>query len=860
MALNLRRVLVTVLALLLCSTSLVSLAHAETPSPVEPTPTVTEPSSPQPAPSASSTATPAEGDGTATAVPTPVEQPLDTPLPVTSEVERPSLAEFEVAEVQAASEPMTAQARAMAYPVDLGPATWALPLLGQPTSAATPITGGRYQPFEYGYVYWTTGARGGLFLVFGDIAAAYRGTNAHNGSLGLPISDETRIATGGSYQRFTNGLVYRNDSGTHYVFGGIGQRYLALGGHLGYLGQPTSSEILIAPGVVVQTFTGGSLYWTTTGLHEVSGGFGSLYRATGAHAGPLGLPTGPEVTVRGGVYQQFANGSISWGPAGVHAVIGALDVRLRGTGGYTGYLGFPAGAQLSVNANTVGQAFTGGYLYGTSAGVYEVSGGFGRVYRADNAHEGVLGLPTGNEESVPGGVVQRFAGGLIYWGPAGVYTVTGGIGSLYRAHGAHASIFGLPLSGEDPIPGRSGVVQRFQRGQFYYSSTTGVQFVFGAIGQAYQASGGATGPLGLPTGVEYAIPGGSRQLFEKGAISYRAGVGTKLEFTAAAVPYTRNDTFINAIAPMAQLSQQIYGVPASVTIAQAILESGWGGSTLSRYGQAYFGVKCTSSYGAYATGCIPLPTWEVYNGVDVIVWAHFRSYDSLTDSVLDHGHFLRNNSRYAPAFLTTDAVAFAQAIHRAGYATDPAYASKLAGIISANNLTRFDYGAPAGVVPVTGAIGAHYQALGGPGGVLGTAVGIESDGPVAGSRLVSFDRGVITSAPGAGVHALYGDIWNRYRLDPNLRGLVGVPTTDEFAAGSAVGQQFQRGVIYRTGPGTTQLVFGGIYATYQGAGGHAGPLGVPTSGEQAYGAGVIQYFTGGSITWDASRGAVVHLN
>ena len=87
------------------------------------------------------------------------------------------------------------------------------------------------------------------------------------------------------------------------------------------------------------------------------------------------------------------------------------------------------------------------------------------------------------------------------------------------------------------------------------------------------------------------------------------------------VSYTKVATFINAVAPMAQESQRIYGVPASVTLAQAILESGWGGSTLSRYGQAYFGVKCSSDTGPYATNCVKLPTWEVINGQNVTVMA-----------------------------------------------------------------------------------------------------------------------------------------------------------------------------------------------------------------------------------------------
>ena len=262
------------------------------------------------------------------------------------------------------------------------------------------------------------------------------------------------------------------------------------------------------------------------------------------------------------------------------------------------------------------------------------------------------------------------------------------------------------------------------------------------------------------------------------------------------VSYTKVATFINAVAPMAQESQRIYGVPASVTLAQAILESGWGGSTLSRYGQAYFGVKCSSDTGPYATNCVKLPTWEVINGQNVTVMAYFRSYQSLTDSILDHGHFLRNNSRYASAFNTTSPQSFARAIHAAGYATDPQYANKLIDLIEYNDLERFDRGEMAGTVPVVNAIGDVYESAGGVNGHLGTAVGIESDGPVSGSRLVSFDTGVIIWTSQSGAYAVSGAIWDHYRLDPDVRSRLGAPTSGEVSYADGVIQRFQGGAIF----------------------------------------------------------------
>ncbi len=69
---------------------------------------------------------------------------------------------------------------------------------------------------------------------------------------------------------------------------------------------------------------------------------------------------------------------------------------------------------------------------------------------------------------------------------------------------------------------------------------------------------------------------------------------------------------------------------------------------------------------------------------------HFRQYANARESFDDHGNPLRNSSRYAAAFATTNAADFAREIARAGYATDPNYAASLTSIISRYNLTRFD--------------------------------------------------------------------------------------------------------------------------------------------------------------------------
>ena len=99
----------------------------------------------------------------------------------------------------------------------------------------------------------------------------------------------------------------------------------------------------------------------------------------------------------------------------------------------------------------------------------------------------------------------------------------------------------------------------------------------------------------------------------------------------------------------------------------------------------FFGIKAQSD-----EPFIVVRTREVVEGNDVFINAKFRRFASMEECFREHGRFLRDNPRYAPAFKTTDAESFARAIHAAGYATDPHYSDALIGIIRDNDLTQYD--------------------------------------------------------------------------------------------------------------------------------------------------------------------------
>jgi hypothetical protein len=153
--------------------------------------------------------------------------------------------------------------------------------------------------------------------------------------------------------------------------------------------------------------------------------------------------------------------------------------------------------------------------------------------------------------------------------------------------------------------------------------------------------------------------------------------------------------FAMAVGP-AQASQKETGVPASVTLAQAIIESGWGDSHM---GDAwnFFGIKAQGD-----EPFVVVRTREVVGGKDIFIDARFRRFASMKDCFRAHGLFLRDNPRYAKAFQTTDAESFAREIHKAGYATDPHYSDALISIIRQNNLTQYDTGAKPAPLDIPG--------------------------------------------------------------------------------------------------------------------------------------------------------------
>jgi len=167
----------------------------------------------------------------------------------------------------------------------------------------------------------------------------------------------------------------------------------------------------------------------------------------------------------------------------------------------------------------------------------------------------------------------------------------------------------------------------------------------------------------------------------------------------AAPSYTRNappaesthvpgtaaqQAFISQVAPGAIAMQSRYGVPAAVTIAQAIDESGWGQSALAIRDHNLFGIKGTGP-----AGTDMLPTQEYQNGQYVTVTAPFRVYHNVAESIADHGKLLATHSVYQHAMADRHLPdAFATDLTGV-YATDPHYGASLIALMKLYNLYQF---------------------------------------------------------------------------------------------------------------------------------------------------------------------------
>ena len=241
---------------------------------------------------------------------------------------------------------------------------------------------------------------------------------------------------------------------------------------------------------------------------------------------------------------------------------------------------------------------------------------------------------------------------------------------------ATATVPGLPggvaLAGTGGIPGAGPAAGKLGPGEQAEGAVPGVLAAGQLLGEPAASPKSASPERSRPSSTSPAAsPSGSS-----------AGSSPK----QPAIAGTRNQqAFISLIAPGAIAAQQRYGVPASVTIAQAIEESAWGQSSLAARYHNLFGIK-----GSGPAGSVTLPTQEYENGSWVTIDARFAVYHTDAESITDHAELLATSGYYTRAMADRASPdAFANDLTGV-YATDPDYGANLIALMKLYHLYQYD--------------------------------------------------------------------------------------------------------------------------------------------------------------------------
>ena len=252
------------------------------------------------------------------------------------------------------------------------------------------------------------------------------------------------------------------------------------------------------------------------------------YTALGGPNGWLGQPTSSENTAPDGTgrYRHYANGSIYWHPqTAAHEIHGAIRGLWSSLGWERSLLGYPM-TDESVTPDRVGRYnhFQGGSIYWTTlTGAREVHGAIRGLWSQLGWERSFLGYPLTNETATPDGAgrYNHFQGGSIYWTPTtGAHEVHGAIRGLWSQLGWERSFLGYPLTNETATPDGIGRYNHFEGGSIYWTPQTGAREVHGAIRQRWASMGWERSWLGYPVSNEIATPDGVGRysLFQHGGI------------------------------------------------------------------------------------------------------------------------------------------------------------------------------------------------------------------------------------------------------------------------------------------------------------------------------------------------------
>lgn len=166
--------------------------------------------------------------------------------------------------------------------------------------------------------------------------------------------------------------------------------------------------------------------------------------------------------------------------------------------------------------------------------------------------------------------------------------------------------------------------------------------------------------------------------------SHKVIISLLLSSTLQAKTPAFKNAYLHRFEAIAIKEMKRSGVPASITLAQGILESGWGKSPLTRVSNNHFGIKCHAGWSGERHQTMS------ESSAEVIKTTCYRAYTNAEESYKDHTDFLLKNALYRPLFSNRDYQSWAVGLESLGYAHDDNYAELLVSIIECNELYKYD--------------------------------------------------------------------------------------------------------------------------------------------------------------------------
>ncbi|MCM3612818.1 hypothetical protein M3672_00005, partial [Microbacterium enclense] len=401
-------------------------------------------------------------------------------------------------------------------------------VLGSPTGGVVCIAS-RYcqQSFRGGTVFWFPGR--GTFAVPTVVESIWRNLGFIDGAAGMPTGVVTCASDGTCAQPFDGGYIAADASGGSLVGRRVEAAWTAAGGVA--LGGARGPELCSTATDCAQLFAKGAFYASAKQVLSVTGAIFTAWNATGMSSGPMGYPTANALCDSSGCTQSFNGGLVVSSGDRAQTVQPPVLQKFTAIGGLA-TTGAPVSAAICTSPGSCSQLFDDARIDTfTDRAAVATTKGFLDTWAASGFEKSVVGRPMQDATCSSLTCSQVFEGGMLVGTPsAGVVAVFGAYLDAWKASGGEKGSLGLP-TGPDSCDGKS-CSQPFQRGVLVWTPARGVVTVSGSFLAPWQAKGASAGVLGVPTSNATCSSLTCSQVFEGGMLVGTPSAGVVAVFGA----------------------------------------------------------------------------------------------------------------------------------------------------------------------------------------------------------------------------------------------------------------------------------------------------------------------------------------